>query len=122
MLGLSPRGPLMPPRKKKPEAGSIGLSVDEIATTKVPREIAEPGERARADGGALLASYRDPFAGRWLALVALPIERVKATPYQRELSKTHADRLAGVIPKVGRFLDPVIAIRQGDEYWTPNGM
>jgi ParB family chromosome partitioning protein len=47
---------------------------------------------------------------------------VKATPYQRELSKTHADRLAAVIPKVGRFLDPIVAVRQGDEYWTPNGM
>jgi ParB family chromosome partitioning protein len=26
-----------------------------------------------------------------------------------------------VIEKIGQFLDPVIAIRQNDRYWTPNG-
>src|SRR5262249_16476679 len=40
----------------------------------------------------------------------------------RELSKAHVERLAAVIPKVGRFLDPLVAVRQRDGYWTPNGM
>src|SRR5450755_3830566 len=57
-----------------------------------------------------------------VALAALPIEKVKPTPYQRELSKAHADRLASVIPKVGRFLDPVIAVADGDGFISPNGM
>jgi len=74
------------------------------------------------DGGAVLARYRDPLAGTWLLLVALPLERLEPTPYQREPSPTHVDRLAGVIPKIGRFLDPVIAVRQATGYWTPNGM
>jgi ParB family chromosome partitioning protein len=79
-------------------------------------------QQVEADGGAVLGAYRDPFGGRWVVLAALPIERVEPTPYQRELSKTHVDRLASVIPKVGRFLDPVIAVRHDGAYWTPNGM
>jgi ParB family chromosome partitioning protein len=47
---------------------------------------------------------------------------VQPTPYQRELSKAHADRLATVIPKVGRFLDPVIAVPDGERFISPNGM
>lgn len=78
------------------------------------------------DGGKTLCVYREPFGGRWVVLAALPIERVAATPYQRNLSDTHVRRLENVIGKIGRFLDPIIAIRaqKPDEtarYWTPNG-
>jgi ParB family chromosome partitioning protein len=73
-------------------------------------------------GGQTLAAYREPFGGNWVAFAALPLDKVKPTPYQRELSKTHADRLAAVIPKVGRFLDPVIAVPDGDMFISPNGM
>src|SRR5579864_6670623 len=27
----------------------------------------------------------------------------------------------GVVEKIGLFLDPIIAIRHEDKYWTPNG-
>jgi ParB family chromosome partitioning protein len=27
----------------------------------------------------------------------------------------------GVIEKIGRFLDPIVAVRHDDAYWTPNG-
>ena len=48
---------------------------------------------------------------------------MKPTPYQRELSKAHSERLAAVIPKVGRFLDPVIAVPDGEGgFMSPNGM
>ncbi|CAN5723156.1 hypothetical protein BH09MYX1_BH09MYX1_38790 [soil metagenome] len=70
----------------------------------------------------MLSSYRDPLGGHWLVFAMLPIDLVEPTPYQRELSPTHAERLVKVIPKVGRFLDPVIVIRKGDKFWTPNGM
>jgi hypothetical protein len=46
----------------------------------------------------------------------LPIDQVEPTPYQRELSKTHADRLAMVIPKVGRFLDPIVTVPTPDGF------
>src|SRR5258705_8854734 len=73
-------------------------------------------------GGFSLAVYRGPLGGHWVGLAALPLDKVKPTPYQRELSKAHADRLATVIPKVGRFLDPVIAVPDGDGFISPNGM
>jgi ParB family chromosome partitioning protein len=46
---------------------------------------------------------------------------VEPTPYQRDPSDAHVKRLMTVIEKVGRFLDPLVLIRQDDGYWTPNG-
>ena len=73
----------------------------------------------------MLAAYREPFAGRWLILTALPIDKVEPTPYQRNLSEGHLRKLETVIGKLGRFLDPIIAVRSEREgapiYWTPNG-
>ncbi|HXR58957.1 MAG TPA: ParB N-terminal domain-containing protein, partial [Burkholderiales bacterium] len=43
------------------------------------------------------------------------------TPYQRDPSDAHVKRLMGVVEKIGLFLDPIIAIRHEDKYWTPNG-
>lgn len=78
------------------------------------------------DGGKILSIYREPYGGRWLMLAALPIELVEPTPYQRNLSDTHVRKLETVIGKIGRFLDPIIAVRapKADHaalYWTPNG-
>jgi ParB family chromosome partitioning protein len=112
----------MAPRKKRPAPKTVGLEAAEMARGSPPREVEELGRQVESDGGAVLARYRDPFAGAWLLLVSLPIDRIEPTPYQREPSPTHVARLAGVIPKVGRFLDPVIAVRHADAYWTPNGM
>ncbi len=74
----------------------------------------------------MLAAYREPYGGRWLVLAALPIDAVEPTPYQRNLSDTHVRRLETVIGKLGRFLDPIIAVRAPKpehhaKYWTPNG-
>ena len=54
-------------------------------------------------------------------LVALPVDRVEPTPYQRDPSDAHVKRLMGVIEKIGRFLDPIVVIRSGEGYFTPNG-
>ena len=108
------------PRRKKTAAGSIGLSVAE--TRKVDdgsvRELAAAVEE---DGGAVLGSYSDPFGGTPVLIVSLPIDKVEPTPYQRDPSETHIKKLMTVIEKVGRFLDPLVLIRQDDGYWTPNG-
>ncbi|HEV2962237.1 MAG TPA: ParB N-terminal domain-containing protein, partial [Candidatus Angelobacter sp.] len=43
-------------------------------------------------------------------------------PFQRDLSDTHHKRLADVINKTGRFLDPIIAVTApAGGFWTPNG-
>jgi ParB family chromosome partitioning protein len=111
-------------RKKKAEAGSVGLAAGEVSAESPPGTIAPLRARIEAAGGAVIATYREPFGGNWVTLAALPLDRIKPTPYQRELSKAHTDRLAAVIPKVGRFLDPVIAVADpdGDGFITPNGM
>src|SRR6202012_4830554 len=42
--------------------------------------------------------------------------------FQRDLSETHHKRLADVIAKTGRFLDPIVAVTAPkDGFWTPNG-
>jgi ParB family chromosome partitioning protein len=47
---------------------------------------------------------------------------VAPTPFQRDLSQTHVERLALVMEKLGRFLDPIVAVRNDDgTYQTPNG-
>ena len=117
----------MPPRasKKKPkaEARSVGLEAQEVADGSPPAAVTRLGEEVAAAGGHVLASYRDPLGGHWLCFAVVPIDRIEPTPFQRELSDAHTKRLVGVIPKVGRFLDPLIAVRSGKGgFWTPNGM
>jgi len=85
------------------------------------KDIATLVARVREQGGAVLGAYRDPFAGEPVVVASLPLKRVVATPFQRDLSKTHADRLAAAINAAGLFLDPVIAVAGGDGFWSPNG-
>lgn len=111
------------PKKVKAAAGSVGLTAAEVAGGSPPAEVTKLEKAIEDAGGKALAIYREPLGGHWVALAALPIDKVKPTPYQRELSKTHADRLATVIPKVGRFLDPVIAVPdKAGGFMSPNGM
>jgi ParB family transcriptional regulator, chromosome partitioning protein len=106
-------------RRKKQEAGSIGLSPDETRTgTGAADALARLVER---DGGVVLGAYRDPFGGKSVLIVSLPIDRVEPTPFQRDPSEPHVKRLMTVIETLGRFLDPVIVVRRDDRYWTPNG-
>ena len=107
-------------RRKKATPGSVGLSIEQVCATSDPR-FHELTAHVADDGGAVVGSYSDPFGGTGVLLVALPIDRVEPTPYQRDPSDAHVKRLMTVIEKVGRFLDPVVLIRQDDRYWTPNG-
>src|SRR5687767_1538367 len=108
------------PRRKKAAASSISLTVAETRTTDA-RSLNGLPDAVENDGGAVLGIYRDPFGGTPVLVVSLPIDRVEPTPYQRDPSDTHIKKLMTVIEKVGRFLDPLVLIRQDDAYWTPNG-
>ncbi|HEX7233152.1 MAG TPA: ParB N-terminal domain-containing protein [Candidatus Binatia bacterium] len=115
------------PRKRRKLAGkATGLASIDLLSADAPRDVEELQRAVAEDGGRVLATYREPFGGQWLLLAALPIERVEPTPYQRNLSDTHARKLEGVIAKLGRFLDPIIVVRKAGQesetrYWTPNG-
>ncbi len=110
------------PRRKKAKEASRGLAAAEIAEGSPPAPIAELRKQIEEDGGSVLSTFRDPLGGRWQLLAALPLDRVAPTPFQRDLSEAHVKRLINVIDGLGRFLDPIIAVRGKDgDYWTPNG-
>jgi ParB family chromosome partitioning protein len=122
-------------RRRRRSAGvSTGLAATELQAAAPPGEIAELHRVIEGDGGKVLGAYREPYGSRWVVMAALPIELVAPTPYQRNLSDSHVRRLEAVIAKLGRFLDPIIAVRAPGErgkgvegpgiqarYWTPNG-
>jgi ParB family chromosome partitioning protein len=113
-------------RRRKPAGQSTGLAATDLQAAAPPGEVAELHRAIEQDGGKVLSVYREPYGGHWLVLAALPIELVEPTPYQRNLSDTHVRKLEGVIGKIGRFLDPIIAVRMlrpdhAAKYWTPNG-
>ncbi len=114
----------MPARKTKRKAAPEprGLEARRLASAQPPATVTALAAQVADDGGAVLATFRDPLGGHWQLLAALPIEMVEPTPYQRDLSPTHVARLADAIDRLGRFLDPVVAVRADDgKYWTPNG-
>src|SRR3977135_1496905 len=115
----------MPPRKKatrrkKATPASVGLTPAE--TLNVPgTEIDRLAAQVEADEGAVVGRYSDPFGGTPLLLVALPVDRVEPTPYQRDASDAHVKKLMTVIETIGRFLDPIVVVREDGQYFTPNG-
>ncbi len=114
-------------RRRKPAGTSTGLTAGELQAAAPTAEVARLHQAINHDGGKVLATYREPFSGQWIVFAALPIELVQPTPFQRNLSDSHARRLEGVIGKLGYFLDPIIAVQansipdEGTKYWTPNG-
>jgi ParB family chromosome partitioning protein len=107
--------------RRKAPAASRGLGPTELAGAEPPAEVRALARDIENDGGAVLSCYRDPLGGRWLLGAALPIERVEPTSFQRDLSDAHVRKLAHAIERLARYLDPIIVIRQGSAYHTPNG-
>ncbi len=108
--------------KAQPAPKSRGLAAAEVSHGKPPAAVESLVDAIASDGGRALGSYREPLGGNWQILASLPIDRVAPTPYQRDLSETHVARLADAIDRLGRFVDPIVAIRTEDgQYWTPNG-
>ncbi len=115
----------MPPKKKgarrkKAAPSSVGLTTAEVKNVK-PDDVQPLAAQVERDGGAMLGAYRDPFGGTPLLFVAFPVDLVEPTPFQRDPSDAHVKRLMTVVETIGRFLDPIIAVRHDDRYWTPNG-
>ena len=105
-------------RRKKVEAKSTGLGAKEMSASLDGLELAKLIE---SDGGTIVGSYKEPLGGKHVVIAALPIDKVEPTPYQRDRSEAHVKKLANAMERVGRFLDPIIAVRKDGQYWTPNG-
>jgi ParB family transcriptional regulator, chromosome partitioning protein len=133
-----PKSTKKPRRRKKAaaEPRSRGIAPDAIGSGAQPAALTRLAEAIQSDGGTVLAPYKDPLGGNWQIFAALPIDLVEPTPYQRDLSKPHVERLSAAMDKLGRYLDPMIVVRggqpEGEEsalsepagsrpYWTPNG-
>jgi ParB family chromosome partitioning protein len=97
------------------------LPASEIAIAQTDSAVHELAQQVVRDGGSVIGSYRDPLGGHALLLVALPIDRVAPTPYQRDVSDAHVRKLTRAMDKTKRFLDPLILVREGERYLTPNG-
>jgi ParB family transcriptional regulator, chromosome partitioning protein len=108
------------PRKAKP--GSKGLLPLESRLESLAGNAHDVSQAIEDAGGLVIGSYKDPLGGHPLVLSVLPIASIEPTPFQRDLSDTHHKRLADVILKTGRFLDPIIAVTAPKNgFWTPNG-
>jgi ParB family chromosome partitioning protein len=118
-----------PRRRKGVKLKPTDLGPAQLRLEAAPPELEELERAVEADGGAVLARYREPLGGHPLLLVALPIALVAPTPFQRDISDAHVRRLTQAMDKTKRFLDPVVAVRDqraedgdsGARYWVPNG-
>ncbi len=97
------------------------LVASELRLAEPPPEVADLARAVEGDGGVVLAIYREPLGGHPLLFAALPIEKVERTPFQRDVSDAHVRKLTLAMDKTKRYLDPIIAVREGDHYLTPNG-
>ena len=108
------------PRKAKPH--TKGLDPAQCRLEQSEGSAAEATRAVEKAGGCVVGLYKDPLGGHQTLLSILPIDKVEPTPFQRDLSDAHHKRLADVISKTGRFLDPVITVMAPDgSFWTPNG-
>jgi ParB family chromosome partitioning protein len=114
--GTRARGRLAPGKQAR------GLDAAQVAVALEDSSVAALVELVRGAGGAPIGAYREPLGGRALLLASLPFAAVQPTPFQRDLSPTHAKRLAGAIEETAAFLDPLIVVKGEDgRLWTPNG-
>ena len=140
-MAAKKRAPSKAPKRRTPrkqKAGSAGLDPVSCQLDANDATIAPLEKIIEHEGGIVVGRYKEPLGGHPLVTAILPIAKMEPTPFQRDLSDTHHKRLAEVIQKTGRFLDPVIAITApkhapakakkadadgdgGPAFWTPNG-
>lgn len=105
-----------------PASEARGLAAGEVALALDDERVAPLVDAVRRSGGAPIGAYREPLSGKPLLVASLPRDAVEPTPFQRDLSPTHAKRLAVKIEEAGSFLDPIILVRgAAGGFWTPNG-
>ena len=113
-----------PRRRRGVKLRPTELAATELAIDAPAAELVALADAVRSDGGAVLATYREPLGGHALLFAALPVDKVAPTPFQRDISDAHVRRLTQAMDKTKRFLDPIIVVREASEgasYWTPNG-
>src|SRR3981189_675913 len=100
------KAPRKSTRSRRP-AAARGADPRESVIDPTGKAVSGLVAQVEKQGGVVVGAYRDPFAGQALVLASLPIKKVVATPFQRDLSKTHATRLADAMGAARLFLDTV---------------
>src|SRR5712672_3387515 len=122
----------MPPKRPRTKSGRprsrkgvklkpTGLGPRQLRIEDPPAELRALARQVEADGGAVLAAYREPLGGNALLFCALPVDKVEPTPFQRDVSDAHVLKLTRAMDKTRRYLDPIVAVREDGRYHTPNG-
>src|SRR5438874_13765823 len=96
------------------------LGPTDLRLETIPDPLQALANEVQADGGVVLAAYKEPLGGHALLFTALPIEKVEPTAFQRDVSDAHVRRLTMAMDKTKRYLDPIIAVREDGKYLTPN--
>ncbi|MCA1825881.1 MAG: ParB/RepB/Spo0J family partition protein [Myxococcales bacterium] len=97
------------------------LTPGQLRLAEVPENLRELAAAVEADGGSVLAAYREPLGGNALLFCALPVDKVEPTAFQRDVSDAHVLKLTRAMDKTRRYLDPIIAVREEGGFRTPNG-
>src|SRR6266571_4629412 len=110
-----------PRARKGVKLKPTGLTPGELRLAEIPESLRELAAAVEADGGAVLAAYREPLGGNALLFSALPVDKVEPTAFQRDVSDAHVLKLTRAMDKTRRYLDPIIAVREEGGFRTPNG-
>ena len=97
------------------------LTPTQLRLSEIPEELRTLAGQVEADGGSVLAAYKEPLGGHALLFAALPVDKVEPTVFQRDVSGAHVLKLTRAMDKTRRYLDPIIAVREADGFRTPNG-
>ena len=110
------------PRKRKGvKLVPTTLRGDELLVEPQGAEEKKLIRQVESDGGSVLATYKEPLGGHTQFFVALPIDKVEPTPFQRDVSDSHVRKLTLAMDRTRRYLDPIIVVRKDSTYFTPNG-
>src|SRR2546427_10029885 len=110
-----------PRARKGVKLKPTGLLPPQLRLEAVPPELQTLAGQVEAEGGAVLAAYREPLGGNALLFSALPVDKVEPTVFQRDVSDAHVLKLTRAMDKTRRYLDPIIAVREEGGFRTPNG-
>lgn len=97
------------------------LAPQQLKLAEIPESLRALAAAVEADGGSVLAAYREPLGGNALLFAALPVDKVEPTAFQRDVSDAHVLKLTRAMDKTRRYLDPIIAMHEEGGFRTPNG-
>ncbi len=109
-------------RKSIVAPNTHGIQSDRILLETNSPEINTLVQKVKDVGGNVIGAYHEPFSGHPLLIASLPIDKVEPTPFQRDQSPSHTNKLAEMIQQTGSFLDPILTVPGTDsQFWSPNG-